>query len=221
MIRPTNTHPPFVFLTISILLASLTGCTTTRTSDTARTGMEQLLISNAVDQTLEKVPLGPLNGRKVYVEEKYLDCVDKGYVVGSIRQRLLAAGATLTDAKEGSDITMEIRSGGVGTDNVDSYVGIPGMALPGPVPFEMPEVRFYEKASQFGTAKLGIVAYQTESGQLMYDSGQSLARADDSRWSLLGIGPFQSGTVRNEVLSNTGDVDVTARVANTLSGPLR
>ena len=216
--------PPVTnWLVILLLTAVLAGngCTTTRTSDTARTGMEQLLISNAVDQTLEKVPFAPVSGRKVFVEEKYLDCVDKGYVVGSIRQRLLAAGATLTDAKEGSDITLELRSGGVGTDNVESFVGIPGMALPGPVPFEMPEVRFYEKSSQFGTAKLGIVAYQTESGQLVYDSGKALARADDSRWSMLGVGPFQSGTVRNEVLSNTGDIDMTARVANTLDTPFK
>jgi len=183
--------------------------------------MEQLLISNAVDQTLDKVPFAPVAERKVFVDDKYLDCVDKGYVMGSIRQRLLASGATLVDKKEDSEITLEIRSGGVGTDNVESFVGIPGMALPGPVPFEMPEVRFWEKSSQYGTAKLGLIAYQTSSGQLMYDSGRSLARADDSRWAMFGIGPFQSGSVRNEVMSNTGTTDFTARVANAVENPLK
>ena len=90
------------------------------------------------------------------------------------------------------------------------------MAVPGPVPIEFPEVRLYEKASQFATAKLGIVAYATESGQMIHDSGKSLARADDSRWSIMGVGPFQSGTVREEVMMNTGDTDFTSRVANTV-----
>jgi hypothetical protein len=102
--------------------------------------MEQLLISNAVDQTLNKVALPPVTGRKVYVEEKYLDAVDKGYIVGSLRQRLMANGAHVVDAKEGSDMTLEVFSGGVGTDNVESYLGVPGLTVPG-MPVEIPEVR--------------------------------------------------------------------------------
>ncbi len=196
-------------------LLVFTGCTTTRTSDTARTGIEQLLISNAVDQTLDKTPLPPVKGRKVFVDAQFLDSVDKGYIVGSLRHRLLASGASLVDAKEGSDITLEVVSGGVGTDNVESYLGIPGLAIPG-MPIELPEVRLYEKASQFGTAKLGIVAYASETGDMVYDGGRSLARADESRWSVMGIGPFQEGSVRDEVMASTAGTDFTARVANTL-----
>ena len=199
-----------------ILLAAIvffSGCTTTRTTNTARTGMEQLLISNAVDQTLNKVALPEVSGRKVFVDDKYLESVDKGYILGSLRQRLLTNGAHVVDAKEGSDITMEIFSGGVGTDNVESYLGVPGLTVPG-MPVEIPEVRLYEKKSQFGTAKLGMVAYATTSGDMLMNSGRSLARADDSRWSVMGIGPFQEGTVREEVNRSTGGTDFTARVAN-------
>ena len=208
-----NSHQLFRAATLLVLAVLLTGCTTTRTTDTARTGLEQLLISNAVDQTLNKVALPPVTGRKVYVEEKYLEAVDKGYIVGSLRQRLMSSGAQIVDAKEGSDITLEVFSGGVGTDNVNSFVGSPGLTVPG-LPIELPEIRLYEKSSQYGTAKLGLVAYATTSGEMLYDSGRSLARADDSRWSICGIGPFQEGTVREEVNRNTGATDFTARVAN-------
>ena len=119
------------------------------------------------------------------------------------------------DKKEDSEITMELYSGGLGTDNVESYLGMPGLAIPG-VPLELPEVRLYEKSSQFGTAKIGLTAYATGSGELVYDSGRQVARADNSRWSVMGVGPFQSGTVRNEVNMNTGNVDLSARVANLL-----
>ena len=175
--------------------------------------MEQLLISNAVDQTLNKVALPPVTGRKVFVEEKYLEAVDKGYIIGSLRQRLMANGAQVVDAKEGSDLTLEIFSGAVGTDDVETYAGIPGLTVPG-LPVEIPEVRVYEKSSQYGTAKLGLVAYATTTGEMLYNSGKSLARADDSRWSVMGIGPFQEGTVREEVNRNTSATDFTARVAN-------
>jgi len=146
-----------LFTTAMILSAAtvFSGCTTTRTTDTARTGMEQLLISNAVDQTLNKVTLPPVAGRKVFVDDKYLDAIDKGYILGSMRQRLLASGAHVVDAKEGSDLTMEIFSGAVGTDNVESFLGVPGITVPG-LPVEIPEIRVYEKKSQFGTAKLGV-----------------------------------------------------------------
>ena len=210
-----KSHQNFCAAACLIAATLFTGCTTTRTTDTARTGMEQLLISNAVDQTLNKVTLPPVTGRKVFVEEKYLEAVDKGYIIGSLRQRLMANGAQVVDTKEGSDLTLEIFSGGVGTDNVESFVGVPGLTVPG-LPVEIPEIRVYEKKSQFGTAKLGLVAYATTTGDLLYDSGKSLARADDSRWSVMGVGPFQEGSVREEVNRNTGATDFTARVANSV-----
>ena len=211
-----NSFRLFTATTVLVAATIFTGCTTTRTTDTARTGMEQLLISNAVDQTLNKVALPPVAGRKVFVDDKYLDAIDKGYILGSMRQRLLASGAHVVDAKEGSDLTMEIFSGAVGTDNVESFLGVPGLTVP-VLPVEIPEIRVYEKKSQFGTAKLGVVAYATDSGELLMDSGRSLARADDSRWSIAGIGPFQEGTVREEVNRSTAATDFTARVANAAS----
>ena len=158
------------FYAAACLIAAMlfTGCTTTRTTDTARTGLEQLLISNAVDQTLDKVALPPVTGRKVFVEDKFLEAVDKGYILGSLRQRLMANGAQLVDAKDGSDLTIEIFSGGVGTDNVEMYAGVPGLTVPG-MPVEIPEVRVYEKSSQYGTAKLGLVAYATTTGEMLYN----------------------------------------------------
>ena len=208
--KSNRLFPSFLILSFAVLFS---GCTTTRTTDTARTGMEQLLISNAIDQTLDKVALPAVAGRKVFLDDKYLEAVDKGYILGSMRQKLMSAGAQVVDAKEGSDMTMEIFSGGVGTDNVESYVGVPGLTVPG-MPVEIPEVRVYEKKSQFGTAKLGMVAYATTTGVLLYDNGRTLARADDSNWSVMGIGPFQEGSVREEVNRNTGATDFTARVAN-------
>ncbi len=193
------------------LLTFPIGCTTTRTSDTARTGIEQLLISNAVDQALEKYDFRSLQGRKVFIDDKYLDSVDKGYLLSCIRERTLYNGAQISSKVEDADVTLEIRSGGVGTDNLETFVGIPNMSIPGLLPIEIPDVKIWNRTSQTGTAKLGILAYETKTGNVFQHGGQSLARSDDTKWFLLGIGPFQSGTVKSEVESASVNPTAIAR----------
>lgn len=177
------------------------GCTTAHTSNTARTSTEQLLISNAVDQALDKVDFRPFSGQSVYLEEKYVDCVDKSYVVASIRHRLLMAGAHLVTAADAADVVVEPRSGGVGTVSSESFVGVPEIALPGMV--TLPEVRFMTRTRQEGTAKIGLVAYDPESGQVLGPGGQSLARADDNNWYVVGVGPYRSGTLQTDMKRGT------------------
>ena len=76
-------------------------------SDTARTGVEQLLISSATDQALDKVDLARIAEAKVYVETKYLDCVDKNYIIVALHQRLLKHGCTLVDKADDAQVVLE------------------------------------------------------------------------------------------------------------------
>ena len=65
-----------------------------------RTATEQLLISNAVDQAVSRIDFTPLAGKRVYFDAQYLDSpVDKGYVVSSLRQHLLASGCLLQEER--------------------------------------------------------------------------------------------------------------------------
>jgi hypothetical protein len=190
---------------ISLLLLVVSGCATTRQTDTSRTGVEQLLISNAVDQTLDKVDFSPLMGHAVFIQEKYLDGVDKNYVIGSLRHRVLATGAQLVDKEDDSEVVLEVRSGAIGTDNRDSFVGSPAVAIPFPFPLQFPEVRLIDTRTQLATAKIAIVAYNTKTRQAVGTGGVSLARSSDINRSVLGIGPFNSGSVREEVQVATGN----------------
>ena len=189
-----------VGLSLALALTLTIGCTTARQTNTARTAREQLLISNAVDQALAKVDFAAFQGSKVFIDDKYLECTDKGYVVGSIRHRLMINGATIAAKAEEADVAMELRSGGVGTDNADSYVGIPSIVLPGML--TLPEVKLITRGQQTALAKIGLVAYDTKTQQLLGAGGVSSSQADDTNLYVLGIGPFQSGTARDE-LDNT------------------
>ena len=173
------------------------GCTSTKQSNTARTATEQLLISNAVDQSLNKTDFTPLAGSRVFVEEKYLDCVDKGYIIASIHHKLLQANASLAPKPEDADVVMEVRSGSVGTDTSNSYLGMPGITVPGML--SLPDIKLISRESQQAVAKIGLVVYDVKAKQKVGEGGLSMARSDESNTYFMGFGPHQSGTLRSEV----------------------
>jgi hypothetical protein len=173
------------------------GCTSMSTTNTARTVTEQLLISNAIDTTLNKVNFTPFAGSKVYLDEKYIDAVDSKYLVASVRHRMLHAGAQLVDTADAADVVVEMRSGGIGTSSASSFIGMPAIALPGML--SIPEIKLVERQRQIGSAKVGLVAYDPESRSILGEGGVALSQSDDSNWFVAGVGPWQTGTVRNEV----------------------
>jgi hypothetical protein len=168
-------------------------------TDTPRSAVEQLLVSQAVDLALARVDFAPLAGKKVFVQEKYLDGLDKNYVAASVRHRVLSSGARLVDKETDADVVVEIRSGGLGTDRTESFIGSPQLAVPGPMPLQIPEVQVVTNKRQTATAKIGIVAYDARTRQALGAGGVSIARSDDNNWFVLGMGPFQRGSVREEM----------------------
>jgi hypothetical protein len=184
--------------------AGLTGFTTASTTNTARTATEQLLISNSVDGALDKVNFTPFAGSNVYIEEKYVDGVDSKYLIASVRHRVLHAGGRLVDKPENADAIVELRSGGIGTTTAKSFIGTPELSLPGML--TIPEVRLIERSRQSGTAKIGLVAYTAGTKEILGTGGVTLDRADDNNWFVAGVGPWQSGSVREEIEVNTAEM---------------
>ncbi|MBV11741.1 DUF6655 family protein [Rubinisphaera sp.] len=179
------------------LVCLTTGCTSTKTTNTPRSAKEQMLVSNAVDQSLDKVDFRPFANRDVFLNDKYIDCVDKSYVISSIRHRLLRGGARLVSKEEEADLVVEARAGAVGTHSQEAYVGIPEIVLPGMV--SLPEMRLMERNNQKGIAKIGLVAYDAKTRVPLGAGGMSLAESDDSNYFLLGVGPYQGGSINKEL----------------------
>lgn len=180
----------------------LFGCASMKESDTSRTGLEQLLISNAVDQSLAKIDFAPISGAKVHLKSDLLDCVDKNYVILSTRSKLLANRCTLVDKPDEADVILEIASGGVGTDRTEMHVGSPEIPLG--LMGSIPKINVYERKKAMGTAKLAVLATDTKTKQPMINSGFSLARSDHQHWTLMGSGPVLSGSVANQIREHTG-----------------
>lgn len=220
--RGGNLHALLALAAFSLTTA-LAGCGATRTSDTARTGMEQLLISNAVDHVVDGIDFKPLAGKNVFIDDQYLECVDKKYVIGAVRHRAFRGGAKLVTKPEEADLVLEIHAGAVGTDKSDSFIGMPGIALPGPMPVQIPEIKLYSQSKQIGTAKIGLVAYDPKTREASGQGGLAMSRSDKNDWSILGVGPFTSGRVPDEIALSSdeslgNDLKQTLRSVNPFPG---
>lgn len=197
---PIPTRHFLSLLTFSLLTAAA-GCASSSTSNTARTSVEQLLLANAIDQSLDKCSFTSFQDCDVFLQDKYVECIDKNYVIASTRHRLLRAGARIVDSPDKADVVLEMRAGAVGTTSANSFLGTPELALPGML--TIPEIKFAERRRQQAVAKIGMVAYDPKTNAILGSGGTSLAASNDNNWFVMGIGPYQAGSVRNEVQRST------------------
>jgi hypothetical protein len=205
---PSRPRSVGVRLATLVLLSALAGCGTTRSTDTSRTATEQLLISDAVDRAVSDINFRVLAGRKVHLDPQFLKVAnpvdhqfaDNQYLTSTLRQHLLASGCVLEEKREDADFIVEVRSGALGTDRHELLYGIPatnlGALAPVPgVPTAIPEIPFAKRTSQRGVAKLAVFAYERATGEPVWQSGVSQYASNSRNVWVLGIGPFQSGTI--------------------------
>jgi hypothetical protein len=202
-------------LLASALLASalpLTGCGTTRSTDSLRTATEQLLISDAIDRAVQMVSVDPLAGKAVYLDESKLsEVVDRNYLISTLRQHLMANGCILRDKREDAEFIIEARAGAVGTDRSDLLFGLPSVNVPPimpflPLPSAVPEIPFAKRRDQRGIAKIAIFAYHRESGQAVWQSGITHEESSSNDVWILGAGPFQRGSIHDGVGVSEEDI---------------
>jgi hypothetical protein len=166
-----------------------------------RTATEQMLVSDAIDRTVESIDFTPLAGQAVYFDDGRLaDVVDKGYLVSSLRQHMLASGCVLKDQREDATYIIEPRAGAVGTDNHDLLFGVPALQLPqvpaaAAVPAAIPEIPFAKRRDQRGVAKIAVFAYRRDTGEPVWQSGIVINKSTANDIWVFGAGPFQRGTI--------------------------
>ena len=182
----------------------LFGCGTTKWSDTARTGTEQLLVSNAIDRVVAKIDFSPMRSRKCFLNTTAIQqTTDRDYLAMTIRQYLSVAGAILVLDESEADYIVEVRAGAVGTDRDDLLVGIPATTLPSIPTMEysatsIPEIPIIKRTKQRGVAKVALFAYNRTTGQPVWASGNSQGESTARNLWFVGTGPLTRGTIYNE-----------------------
>lgn len=198
-------------------MAGSVGCGTTRSTDTSRTATEQLLVSDAIDRTVQQLNFRRLAGHTVFLDDSYLsNAVDKAYLVSTLRQHLLASGCILASTRDEATFILEARAGSVGTNKSEVLFGVPQMNLPMTipgVPSTIPEIPVVKKTNHRGVVKLAVFAYHRETGTAVWQSGLVRDESTGKDTWVLGAGPFQWGTIHEGAnfagskLRNPLDVD--------------
>jgi hypothetical protein len=200
-LRPTSWLPLIAVCAASLVVASLAGCGSTRTSNTMRTATEQMLVSDAIDRTVDSIDFTPLAGQSVYFDDdKLKDVVDEGYLVSSLRQHMLASGCILKAKRDEATFVVEPRAGAVGTDNHDLLFGVPAIQMPqvpvaSAMPAAIPEIPFAKRRDQRGVAKVAVFAYRRDTGEPVWQSGIVVNTSTANDIWVFGAGPFQRGTI--------------------------
>ena len=190
---------------VCALAAAAAGCGTTRSSDTARTATEQLLMSSAIDKAVNEINLRPLAGKEVYLDTDRLNgFVDQNYVVSTLRQAMIANGVMLKPDRASARYIVEARAGVLGTNSSTVMLGVPatnlptlGGAVPG-VPSAIPEIPFAKTTRQWGVAKIALFAYNAQTGKPIWQSGTFPVASDAKNTWFFGAGPYQRGSIYGE-----------------------
>ncbi len=197
---------PAVLLTIISLIS---GCGTTKTQEAT----EQMVLSSAVDNSIAAIDFRPLTGHRVYFDDKYIknakpsSFVNADYVISSMRQQIMAAGCLLQDSPDAAEIIIEGRIGTLGADDHRVTYGIPennvlGVAAnlvapaSGSIP-ALPEIAVARRDAREAAAKVAAFAYHRETRQPLWQSGISKSIATSRSTWVLGVGPFQGGSIRD------------------------
>ena len=172
---------------IAVLAAvAVGGCGLPAMTNTARTGVERLVVTSAADKAIEPMNLKALSGKKVFLDTTQFEGTEKAYAIAEIRDRLGRAGALLAADKAKADAIVEARAGAMETDSSTSLFGIP--AIPIPIPgvgtLATPEIALFKKVKQVGTAKIALNVLAPDGKQLM-TTGHKHGTSYFTRWTIL------------------------------------
>jgi len=187
---------------LSIWLALGGGCASVRITDPARTATEQFLLSQAGMKAVEQLSFEAIHGRSVFLDVAHFAPMEKEFVLGEFRAKLLRSGVRVSPTREDAEIIVEVRSAGVGIDRYESLFGIPSLVAPSGsasaaqvATLVTPEIALTKKIRQIGFASVAYVAYWADSGDVVASSGPVIGKTYREDWWLFGFGPRTIGTI--------------------------
>ncbi len=185
-------------------------------TEPTQTATEQLLITRAVDDAVTKMDVSFVSGARIFVDTDYVDQArDRNvlfarYMMSAVRDRMLHAGALISDDRAGADVIVELRSGGQSVDHNTLLIGIPSIPIPLSLLFPtvntvtLPELALFKRDRQIGVAKLAVTAYRQSTGALTGSSGPSFGSSNHTeRIILLVIDDINSDIEPKELQSRT------------------
>ena len=161
--RPTRFAEVFVILLAACLLSA---CAPTRDpSKSLRSATEQLLLSQAVERSLEDVAVPMLKDATVVMEVAGLTS-DQFYVRDAVASHLAGkVGAKIRSQQADAKYLVRVMVQALGTELDQSFFGMPQVEG-GLIPIALPELPLYKFVRQIGYVRYALHVYDIATGQL-------------------------------------------------------
>lgn len=199
-----------------IILIVMSACSTThKNTQSLRTAVEQLLISEALMTSLPQKAEAPLpipQGSKVHINTAGIS-LDQHIVRQAVSGWLGQHGYLVQDDKDAATHEVNVMVESLGTEYADTFVGIPpiqGSLLP----ISTPELAFYKAQYQTGYVKFHFDLFELPSGRFVETTSPFLAEKYYNDYTVLFlftfkktdlVAPPQMGTFGRKELNATNE----------------
>lgn len=152
-----------IFFVMGILLA-LSSCTHTyQFTYTKKSGIEQLLVTKAVDEAIQKVTVD-IKGSKVFVDVACLMRDEQSYIKKAFTHWFLEAGVSIAEYPWDADYIVSVLVRVAGTDGNQVYFGVPSMPLPLAISITTPALTIFSGMIQEGRVEMEVMVYSAKVG---------------------------------------------------------
>jgi len=159
------------------------GCTTTRVTQTQRSGIEQELLVRSVERAAARLDLSHVAGRRVALD-LYALTGDQAFAKEFIAAQLTARGIEVVPDPGKSDLRLKIFATVLGVDHSETLVGTPATAVP-LVGIPIPEIALFKWARNRGHSEVKIFAYDPHTDKFIAALPASAGRAKFDEYTIL------------------------------------
>jgi hypothetical protein len=151
------------FFIIGILL-TLSSCTHAyQFTYTKKSGIEQLLVTKAVDEAVQKVTVD-IKGSKVFVDVACLMRDEQSYIKKAFTHWFLEAGVSIAEYPWDADYIVSVLVRVAGTDGNQFFLGVPSIPLPLTVNITTPSLTILSGMIQEGRVEMEVMVYSAKAG---------------------------------------------------------
>jgi hypothetical protein len=179
-------------LAMTMTSALLWGCATGRVTTTARTAVEEALLSQSAEQALDQLAVRNLQGRSFKIVTDDFEATDGKYILSYLSRRLLDLGLHPAPASQEADVLVHIGVANAAIDDSSWAIGIPELPLilPGVGGLTLPEVILLGRKIQWGRNRVNIYGTFARSGEKAFESALLHGEKHYTRWRVLFVLSF-------------------------------
>jgi hypothetical protein len=141
-------------------VAALTAACSMTPTATARSTIEQRLLSRSLERALARLDVSALGGKRVFVELDGLT-PDQVYARALVRAELRQRGVLVVGDASEAEARIQIIASGLGVDQGETLIGIPATTVP-VLSLSIPEIALFKFVRHQGLTEMKVYAYDRD-----------------------------------------------------------